>query len=132
MNNTQQWYASLVKPEWAPPSWIFGPVWSVLYIVIAISYGMVFYKFFTGKISGWVVLPFALNLIFNVAFSPIQFGLKNNYLASLDILLVLGTLIWALIMIWPQMRWVSYVNLPYLLWVLFATGLQLTITFINK
>jgi len=73
-------------------------------------------------------LPFALNLVFNFAFTPLQFGLKNNLLASIDILLILATLIWALYVIWPYMRWVVYANIPYLLWVSFATILQITIT----
>jgi tryptophan-rich sensory protein len=130
-----EWYSQLIKPTWAPPSWIFGPVWTVLYIIIAASFGTVFYKAFTGKLPWIVALPFILNLLFNFAFTPIQFGLKNNILASVDILLVLGTLIWALFAIWhaaSPLRWVTYVNIPYLLWVLFATCLQLTITFINR
>lgn len=132
MNNTREWYLSLIKPGWAPPSWIFGPVWTVLYVIIAVSFGAVFYEFFKNKFSFWVILPFILNLVFNLAFTPIQFGLKNNYLASIDILLVLATLIWALVAIWPHLRWVSYINIPYLLWVLFATFLQLTITYLNR
>ncbi len=129
--NTYNWYSQLIKPSWAPPSWLFGPVWTMLYIIIAISFGSVFYKTFTKQIPWQVALPFALNLIFNFAFSPIQFGLKNNLLASLDILLVLGTLIWSLMAIWPHLKWVTYANLPYLLWVIFATSLQLTITYLN-
>ena len=89
---------------------------------------------FKGKISWLVALPFALNLIFNLAFTPIQFGLKNNLLASLDILLVVGTLIWALVAVWhasTDLRWVAYANIPYLLWGVFATGLQLTTTYLN-
>jgi benzodiazapine receptor len=73
-----------------------------------------------------------LNLIFNFAFTPIQFGLKNNLLASIDILLVLGTLVWALFAIFPHLKWVAYANIPYLLWVSFATILQLTITYLNR
>lgn len=126
------WYQTLIKPTWAPPSWLFGPVWTVLYAIIAVSFGTVFYKAFTKQIPWIVALPFALNLLFNFAFTPIQFGLKNNLLASLDILLVLGTLIWAFVAIWPHLRWVVYANTPYLLWVLFATVLQLTITFLNR
>jgi len=72
-----------------------------------------------------------LNLVFNFAFTPLQFGLKNNFLAAADILLVLATLLWALIAIWPQARWIVYVNIPYLLWVGFATVLQLTVTYLN-
>ncbi|HOW60267.1 MAG TPA: tryptophan-rich sensory protein [Candidatus Moranbacteria bacterium] len=131
MNNAYNWYSTLIKPSWSPPSWIFGPVWTVLYIIIAFTFGTVFLKTFTGKLPWMVALPFALNLVFNFAFTPLQFGLKNNYLAAGDILLVLGTLIWALIAIWPHYRWIVYANVPYFLWVSFATVLQLTITYLN-
>ncbi len=142
--NTYNWYSQLIKPFWAPPSWLFGPVWTVLYAIIAVSFGTVFYKAFTKQIPWIVALPFALNLIFNFAFTPIQFGLKNNLLASIDILLVLTTLIWALVAIYtfplklhietgtPTYAWIIYANIPYLLWGTFATCLQLTITYLNK
>ncbi len=132
MSNTYEWYSKLIKPTWAPPSWIFGPVWTVLYIIIAVSFTNVFYKALKGDIPLHVITPFILNLIFNAAFTPIQFGLKNNLLASVDILLVLITLIWMFVAIWPHLKWVIYANIPYLLWVSFATFLQLTITFLNK
>ena len=127
-----EWYATLLKPSWAPPSWLFGPVWTVLYAIIAVTFGSVFYRAFKGEIPFVVVLPFILNLVFNFLFTPIQFGLRNNLLAAVDIVLVLGTLIWALIAIWPHMRWVVYANIPYVLWVAFATVLQLSITFMNR
>ncbi len=133
--NTYNWYSQLIKPTWSPPSWLFGPVWTVLYAIIAVSFGTVFYKAFTKQIPWIVALPFALNLLFNFFFTPLQFGLKNNLLASLDILLVLGTLVWALYVIWhvsPSLRWIAYVNIPYILWVTFATCLQLTITYLNS
>jgi tryptophan-rich sensory protein len=129
------WYSQLIKPTWAPPSWLFGPVWTVLYAIIVVSFGTVFYKAFTGKIAWIVALPFILNLIFNFAFTSIQFGLKNNVLAALDILLVLSTLIWALLALWyasSDLRWIVYANIPYLLWVTFATCLQLTVTYLNR
>ncbi len=129
--NSYNTYQALIKPTWAPPSWLFGPVWTVLYTIIAASFGFVFYKAFIGKLPWLVALPFALNLLFNFAFTPLQFGLVNNLLASIDILLVLGTLIWALVVIYPHIPWVAYVNIPYLLWVSFATVLQLTITYLN-
>ncbi len=133
--NTYNWYSQLIKPTWSPPSWLFGPVWTILYAIIAFTFGTVFYKAFTKEIPWMVALPFVLNLIFNFAFTPIQFGLKNNLLAAADILLVLITLIWALWTIWhayPNLHWIVYANIPYLLWVSFATVLQLTITYLNK
>lgn len=132
MNNAYNWYSTLIKPSWSPPSWIFGPVWSVLYTIIAITYSTVFYKIYTKEIPAFIALPFILNLVFNFSFTYFQFSLKNNLLASIDILLVLITLIWALILIYPHMKWVAISNIPYLLWVSFATVLQLTITFLNK
>jgi len=125
------WYEKLIKPEWAPPSWIFGPVWSVLYVIIAITYGYVGWLFYNGKISFMVLLPFILNIVFNLAFTPIQFGLKNNLLALTDIVLVLSTLIWLMIAIYPHAKWITFMNIPYLIWVAFATVLQITITVLN-
>ena len=132
MNNAYNWYSTLIKPSFAPPAWLFGPVWSVLYVLIAISYGYVGYLFFTKKIPFIVLLPFILNLIFNFIFTPIQFGLQNNFLAAIDIVLVVGTLVWALIAIFPYVSWVLYINLPYLLWGTFATVLQFTVTWLNR
>lgn len=130
MNNYTN-YAELLKPSWAPPSWIFGPVWTVLYVLIAISFGRVFIMFFEKRIPFVVLLPFVLNIVFNLAFTPLQFGLKNLPLASLDILLVLSTLIWAMIAIYPYAKWITLMQIPYVLWVSFATVLQLTITILN-
>lgn len=126
-----QWYTDLKKPSWAPPAWLFGPVWSVLYLIIIASYGNVFYLFFQSSIGWLETLPFLLNLLFNIAFSPIQFRLRNNYLALIDIFLVLITLIWAMIIILPIAPWVTWVNSGYLLWVAFASVLQLAITWLN-
>ena len=145
------WYQTLIKPSWAPPSWLFGPFWTVLYAIIAVTFSTVFYKALTKQIPWLVALPFTLNLVFNFSFTYFQFGLNgstgsppgNNLLASIDILLVLGTLIWALVAIYsfglklhiesgaPTYAWIIYANIPYLLWVSFATVLQLTITYLN-
>jgi len=128
---TYEWYQKLIKPSWSPPAYLFGPVWTVLYILIAISFGKVFFMAWQKQIALIIILPFILNLIFNFAFTPIQFGLKNNFLAAADILLVLSTLIWAMIVIYPYASWITYMQIPYLLWVSFATVLQLTITYLN-
>ena len=129
---TYDWYQQIIKPSWAPPAYLFGPVWTFLYILIAISFGKVFLMMRQKQIGFLVALPFILNLIFNFAFTLIQFGLQNNFLAAVDILLVLGTLIWAMIAIFPFASWIAYMQIPYLLWVSFATVLQITVTFFNR
>lgn len=131
MSETYNWYSTLIKPMWAPPSWLFGPVWTFLYALIAISFAAVFYKVLKNEIPRKVAWPFVLNLIFNFAFTPLQFGLQNNLLAAVDVLLVWGTLVWAMSAVWKHMRWVTYLQIPYLLWVTFASILQLTITYLN-
>ncbi|MFA6408089.1 MAG: TspO/MBR family protein [Candidatus Paceibacterota bacterium] len=130
--DTYSWYATLVKPGWAPPAWLFGPVWTLLYAIIAVSFGKVFYMaFIKRELPLSVAAPFALNLVFNFSFTYLQFGLQNNLLAAADILLCLATLVWALVAIYPRMKWVALANIPYLAWVSFATVLQLTITSLN-
>lgn len=124
-------YQDLIKPFFAPPSWVFGPVWAILYTIIFATYGYVFYLFLEKKVSFYVILPFILNLIFNFSFTYFQFGINNNLLASIDIILVLGTILWMFYMIWPISRNIVYFNIPYLLWVSFATIVQLSITYLN-
>lgn len=125
-------YEAYIKPWFSPPSWVFGPVWSVLYILIAISFGWVFYKVYQGELPKMVALPFVINLIANASFTPVQFGLNNLPLASVVILIVLATIVWAMWTIWPHAPWVAYMQIPYLLWVLFATVLQLSVTYLNS
>ena len=126
--NASNRYSQLIKPWWAPPAWLFGPVWTFLYILIAISFSNVFFMAWQGEITFMVLLPFILNLIFNFAFTTIQFKLKNNLLAAVDILLVLVTLKWAMGAIFPYAPWITFINIPYFMWVAFATILQLTTT----
>ncbi len=125
------YYETLIKPDFAPPGWLFGPVWSILYLIIAVTFGYVIYMWWKGKVRFSVLLPFLLNIVSNALFTPIQFGLENNLLASIDILVVLVTLIWLMVAIWKKYRWVALANIPYLMWVSFATVLQFTVTYLN-
>ena len=130
--NEPKIYETWVQPFFAPPSWVFGPVWSVLYVIIAISYGWVFYKVFQGDLPKMVAVPLVINLVANFSFTPVQFGLQNLPLASVVILIVLGTILWSMWAMWPHEKMFVYTQIPYLLWVSFATVLQLSITYLNS
>jgi len=130
--NNQSSYSSFKLPPLSPPPWIFGVVWPMLYVLIFISYGMVIYKAVKGEVSFLFVLPFIINLVANFLFTYFQFGLKNNVLSTIDILVVLATIIISIILLWPNFRTLAYMQIPYLVWVTFATYLQIGVTVLNK
>jgi len=131
MDSWQAWYAGLEKPGWTPDGSTIGIIWGVLYPVIALTHGFVLVQALRGRLPRLVALPFALNLVANLAFSPLQFWLQNLTLAWIDILIVLATIAWSMIAIWRHHRWVALAQLPYLAWVATATVLQTAITFRN-
>ncbi len=126
-----QWYESLHKPVWTPDPETISVIWQILYPIILFSFSCVFFQAFRGKIPRFAALPFAINLIANVAFTPILFGVRSLVFASFDIVVVLVTLFWGMGMIWRYYRWVAIVQVPYLIWVAIATTLQLAITQMN-
>lgn len=126
-----EWYLTLDKPYWTPAPQVIRTIWLILYPILFFSFGYIFFLFVRQRIPGWVALPFLLNLIANLAFMPIQAGLRNLWLASVDILLVWVSLVWAMIAVWPHVRWVALVQIPYFIWVSIATVLQLMITGMN-
>lgn len=119
------------KPTWAPPAELFMPIWTTLYMLIAVSYGELFYLFSQGVVGWNVLVPLILNLVFNLLYYPLQFWFNATLLATIDVLLVLGTLIWAMAAIFlyvpKQYHWTAYVNIPYLCWVCIATALQIMV-----
>lgn len=126
-----EWYDSLQKPSWTPAPQTIGLVWQILYPIIFVSFGFVFWQALRKKIPGHVAIPFAINLAANLAFSPIQFSLRNLPLAAVDILIVWITIPWAMFAVWKHYRWVAFAQIPYFIWVSIATVLQLTMTWAN-
>lgn len=127
-----EWYDTLAKPSWTPDPAFIGLMWQILYPIIALTFGFVFVQTARGKIPRQVAIPFAVNLVANLAFTPIQFGLRNLTLASLDILVVWGSIVWMVVAIWDHYRWVALAQAPYFAWVSTATVLQLSITWMNR
>ena len=126
------WYESLAKPSWTPDPATIGLVWQTLYPIILVTFAFVFVQAVRKKIGWRVALPFAINLVANLVFTPIQFGLRNLTLAALDILVVWATILWMIAAVWKHYRWVAVAQVPYLIWVSIATVLQLSITWMNR
>lgn len=119
------WYATLNKPSFSPPNWIFGPVWTILYILMGISLYLVWSK---GKRG---VALFKFHLVINSSWSIVFFGLRSPFL-GLIVIVVLWITILALIRIfWKINKLASVLLWPYLAWVSFATVLNFAILILN-
>jgi len=130
MNESVQ-YVVYNLPSRAPPSRLFGPVWSVLYVIIAISYGYIFWQIKQKKLPMTFAIPFVINLLANFSFTYIQFRLQNYRLAVTDILIVLTTIIRSMIILQPKVRRAFRAQIPYLLRVSFATVLAIAVAILN-
>jgi len=128
----KEWYDSLVKPAWTPEPGTIGLVWQILYPIILVSFGYVFVQAVRGRLPWVVALPFVVNLVANLAFTPIQFGLRNLDLAALDIVVVWLTIPWMMVAIWNHHGWVAVAQIPYFVWVSIASVLQLSIIWWNR
>jgi translocator protein len=125
------WYNSLAKPSWTPAPATISLIWMILYPIILISFGFVFVRAFQGKVPRLIAVPFAINLVANLLFMPIFSGLRNVPLAAVDIVIVLATIIWCVVAIWPDYKWFAVAQGPYFVWVSLATVIQLSITAMN-
>lgn len=127
-----EWYNTLSKPDWTPQPGTISLIWQILYPIIIVSFGYVFVQTGRGKLPIATAVPFSINLIANLCFTPILFGLRNPPLATLDILIVWSTIVWIMIKTWPRVRWVAVAQVPYLVWVSIATCLQVSIFWMNR
>lgn len=130
--DTRQWYESLIKPNWAPQPEVFGRVWSIIYPIIFAVNIYVIMLLNGGKITWIIALPFWLNLFFNLAYTPIQFGFRNQFISSVVILLVFFTIIWCMVAIFPYSKWITLAYIPYLIWVGIASILQINLWWLNR
>jgi benzodiazapine receptor len=125
------WYAQLRKPSWNPPTWIFGPVWTALYTMMALAAWLVWKR--AGLAAQRVPLAlFLLQLIFNALWSPLFFGLKNPALAFVDIVLLWLALLATLVVFWRTSRLAGALLVPYLAWVSFAAALNYALWQLNS
>jgi len=122
------WYADLSKPTWTPPNWLFGPVWTLLFIAMAIAAWLVWQKI--GLKSAPMQL-FLLQLLFNVAWSALFFGLRSPGLAFAEIVLLWLAILATSIQFWKAVPVAGWLLLPYLMWVAYAAALNFPIWRLN-
>ena len=122
------WYESLSKPSWTPPNWLFGPVWTILYIAMAIAAWLVWRK--VGLTAAPMQL-FLLQLLLNVAWSALFFRLRSPGLAFLEIVVLWFAILATTIEFWRAVPAAGWLLLPYLIWVGYATALNFSIWRLN-
>lgn len=123
------WYATLNKPIFSPPNWIFGPVWTTLYILIGIALYLVWIS--KSKLKQRGISLFFIQLGLNVLWSILFFGMKNPALALAEIAALWVTIFLTIKYFYPVSRLAAYLLIPYLLWVSFASLLNLSIIILN-
>jgi translocator protein len=125
------WYEGLQRPALTPPNWVFGPVWTVLYIMIAISIFLFVKNHKTGTGFG-IYLLIALHLVANLSWTALFFRVQSPGLALIDIIVLDVTLMLMIYNFWQTNRMASILLWPYLLWVLFATYLNFSFYILNR
>ena len=124
------WYATIAKPTWTPPDWIFGPVWTLLYLMMAVAAWLVWRQngFADAKLP---LTLFAIQLALNSLWSVLFFGLQNPGAAAVEIILLWAAILATLIAFWKLSKWAGGLLAPYLAWVSFATVLNVAIWRLN-
>ena len=125
------WYMEIEKPSFNPPNTIFGPVWTVLYVLMGFSAGLIWSNGMEFAPVRRALALFGVQLLLNVLWSLLFFGLKSPGLALIDIGLMLVAIIATMRAFHPIDRWAAYLLIPYLLWVGFATVLNASIWVLN-
>lgn len=130
MSEVRGWYTTLTKPAFNPPSWVFGPVWTALYVLMAVSLWLV-WRSKAAESRATKIAWFAM-LAFNAAWSPLFFGLHRPDLALIDIAFYLIALAALTRLLWTQSRLAAWLQLPHLAWVTFAAVLNTAIWQLNR
>lgn len=125
------WYQSLVKPSWQPPDWLFGPAWTLIYALAALSCGLAWAAARDKRSRTWIVALFALNALLNVAWSELFFGLHRPDWALAEVGLFWLSILLLIVVLRRHSKTASWLLVPYLAWVTFAAILNLAVVRLN-
>jgi len=127
-SSVREWYPTLAKPDWTPPAWLFGPVWTALYAMMAVAGWLVWRR------TGWsgALIWFAAQLVLNATWSPVFFGLHRIGWALVNIMLLWLAIVGTTVAFWRVTPVAGGLFVPYLAWVSFATALNFAIWRLNR
>jgi len=131
-DSLNNWYAKLNKPVFNPPGWVFGPVWTTLYILMGIAAFLVWRKGLDNKLVRLALLCFVVQLVLNALWTPLFFGLRSPLAGLIDIVLLLSAIDLTTILFLRISKPAGVLLIPYILWVLFAMILNASIFLLNR
>jgi len=134
--NIPTWYQTLNKPFFQPPSWVFAPVWTTLFVLMGVASWLVWRKYTTAKSSEKqeikkAIFVYAGQLILNIAWSMIFFGWQQPWLAFIEIMILWLAILWTILLFYRLNRYAAWLMFPYLGWVSFASVLTYAIAQLN-
>ncbi|MBN2422884.1 tryptophan-rich sensory protein [Candidatus Woesearchaeota archaeon] len=130
-SSVNTWYLTLNKPSFNPPSWVFGPVWITLYFLMGISLYIIWNNYKNTKKSGLALILFSFQLLLNSLWSILFFGLRNPFLAFIEIVLLWTAILLTILYFYRISKTAAYLLIPYILWVSFAAVLNFSIFYLN-
>lgn len=125
------WYQHIAKPAWTPPDWIFGPVWTTLYALMAVAAWLV-WRGGGFAVAGRALGLFVLQLAFNTAWSAVFFGLQRPDLAAIEVVALWLAILATIVAFWRHSIFAAALLIPYLLWVSYAAALNMAIAYLNR
>ncbi len=131
ISSIRSWYSTLTKPSFSPPNWIFGPVWTTLYFLMAIAFFLIWRQNWKKRNVQTAMKYFLAQLSFNFVWSPIFFGLRSPLIALFVIIALWVLIVLTMKKFYPLSKSAFYLLVPYLSWVSFATVLNAAIVVLN-
>ena len=128
-SNIESWYVNLNKPSFNPPNYLFGPVWTTLYILMGISFFLILNSAKANK--NRLIAIYLFQLVLNFLWSFIFFKFHALGIAAIEIILLWFSILYMIIMFYKTNKWAALINIPYLLWVSFASVLNISIYLLN-
>ena len=127
--NISAWYSGLEKPWFVPPNWLFAPAWTTLFVLMGLALFIVWEK--GGKQSGMACRIFGVQLVLNVLWSILFFGLRSPLLGLAEIIALWAAIAWSIRVFYGIDRRAGYLLVPYIAWVTFAAVLNMWIVLLN-